>query len=55
MSINEIFRIIICVAVGTVFWVKCTECGVETQSEITKQRAAEKWNRRAGEQNERDM
>ena len=46
MSINEIFRIIICVAVGTVFWVKCTECGAETQSEITKQRAAEKWNRR---------
>lgn len=33
-------------AVGTVFWVKCTECGAETQSEITKQRAAEKWNRR---------
>ena len=39
-------------AVGTVFWVKCTECGAETQSEITKQRAAERWNRRAGEQNE---
>ena len=30
-------------AVGTVFWVKCTECGAETQSEITKQRAAERW------------
>ena len=40
-------------AVGTVFWVKCTECGAETQSELTKQRAAERWNRRAGEQNER--
>ena len=35
-------------AVGTVFWVKCTECGAETQSEITKQRAAERWNRRVG-------
>lgn len=34
---------------GTVFWVKCTECGAETQSEITKQRAAERWNRRACE------
>lgn len=41
-------------AVGTVFWVKCTECGAETQSEITKQRAAKSWNRRAGEQNETD-
>lgn len=39
-------------AVGTVFWVKCTECGAETQSEITKQRAAERWNRRAGELDE---
>ena len=34
-------------AVGTVFWVKCTECGAETQSEITEQRAVERWNRRA--------
>lgn len=39
-------------AVGTVFWVKCTECGAESRNEITKQQAAERWNRREGKQNE---
>ena len=41
-------------SVGTVFWVKCKECGAETHGEITKQRATEMWNRRAGERDERD-
>ncbi|MCC2255976.1 Lar family restriction alleviation protein [Ruminococcus sp. CLA-AA-H200] len=34
-------------AVGVVFWVKCAECGAETQNELSEQQAAEAWNRRA--------
>ena len=35
------------------FWVKCSECYAETGTFQTEQEAAEAWNRRAGEQNER--
>ena len=34
------------------FWVKCSECYVETGTFQTEQEAAEAWNRRAGDQNE---
>lgn len=41
-------------AIGAVFCARCTECGAETQSELSEQQAAELWNRRAGERDERD-
>lgn len=34
-------------AIGAVFWARCTECGAETQSELSEQQAAELWNGRA--------
>lgn len=34
-------------AIGAVFCARCTECGAETQSELSEQQAAELWNRRA--------
>lgn len=30
-------------AIGSVFWVRCTKCGAETQNELSQQQAAEAW------------
>ena len=35
------------------YWVRCEACGCETAVYDTREQAAEAWNKRTGEQNER--
>lgn len=43
-----------CANASVVWWCKCVECGATVALQESEQNAAEAWNRRAGERDERD-